>query len=99
MDASLLKRTFTIREFARMLKVLEQRDADTPATSPASDTPSFWRELPGRAASVRHLSLAPDAADNDVVDPYRRGQEFYDQMEDELAPTILAILRFARLHS
>ena len=27
MDASLLKRTFTIREFARMLEVLEQRDA------------------------------------------------------------------------
>lgn len=99
MDASLLKRTFTIREFARMLKVLEQRDADTPAPSPASDTPSFWRELPGRAASVRHLALAPDAADNDVVDPYRRGQEFYDQMEDELAPAILSILRFARLHS
>src|SRR6478736_2627583 len=47
MDASLLKRTFTLREFARMLKVLEQRDADTPASSPASDTPSLWRELPG----------------------------------------------------
>ena len=99
MDASLLKRTFTIREFARMLKVLEQRDADASAPSPASDIPAFWRELPGRAASVRHLALAPDASDNDVVDPYRRGQEFYDQMEDELAPAILAILRFARHHS
>ena len=90
MDASLLKRTFTIREFARMLKVLEQRDAAAPATSAVVD---------GRAASVRHLALAPEATDNDVVDPYRRGQEFYDQMEDELAPAILAILRFARLHS
>jgi protein-tyrosine phosphatase len=99
MDASLLKRTFTIREFARMLKVLEQRDATAPATSAVVDIPPFWRELPGRAASVRHLALAPDATDNDVVDPYRRGQEFYDQMEDELAPAILAILRFARLHS
>jgi protein-tyrosine phosphatase len=99
MDASLLKRTFTIREFARMLKVLEQRDATAPATSAVVDIPAFWRELPGRAASVRHLALAPDATDNDVVDPYRRGQEFYDQMEDELAPAILAILRFARLHS
>lgn len=99
MDASLLKRTFTIREFARMLKVLEQRDADAPAPSSAGDIPAFWRELPGRAASVRHLALAPDASDNDVVDPYRRGQEFYDQMEDELAPAILAILRFARHHS
>ncbi|BCW72586.1 low molecular weight phosphatase family protein [Arthrobacter sp. NicSoilB8] len=110
MDASLLKRTFTIREFARMLKILEQREADatappavtspvkSPTPSPASDIPAFWRELPGRAASVRHLALAPDASDNDVVDPYRRGPEFYEQMEDELAPAILAILRFARQH-
>lgn len=95
MDASLLKRTFTIREFARMLQVLEQRD--TPAA--AVDLPTFWRELPARAASVRHLALAPESADNDVVDPYRRGQELYNQMEDELAPAILAILRFARQHS
>jgi protein-tyrosine phosphatase len=97
MDASLLKRTFTIREFARMLKILEQRDADAPA--PASNIPDFWQELPRRAASVRHLSLTPEASDNDVVDPYRRGPEFYEQMEDELAPAILAILRFARRHS
>lgn len=95
MDASLLKRTFTIREFARMLQALEQRDAP----SDVVDLPAFWRELPARAASVRHLALAPDAADNDVVDPYRRSQELYDQMEDELAPAILTILRFAREHS
>ncbi|HEX9225195.1 MAG TPA: low molecular weight phosphatase family protein [Arthrobacter sp.] len=95
MDASLLKRTFTIREFARMLQVLEQRDAP----SAVVDLPTFWRELPARAASVRHLALAAEAADNDVVDPYRRGQELYNQMEDELAPAILTILRFARQHS
>ena len=30
LDASLLKRTFTIREFARMLDVLEDRDGPAP---------------------------------------------------------------------
>lgn len=95
MDASLLKRTFTIREFARMLQVLEQRDEP----SAVVDLPAFWRGLPARAASVRHLALAAEAADNDVVDPYRRGQEFYNQMEDQLAPAILTILRFARRYS
>ena len=95
MDPSLLKRTLTIREFARMLEVLEQRDAP----SDAVDLPAFWRGLPARAASVRHLALAPEASDNDVVDPYRRGQELYNQMEDELAPAILTILRFARQYS
>lgn len=96
MDASLLKRTFTIREFARMLQVLEQRDAPSAVVG---DLPAFWRELPARAASVRHLALAAEAADNDVIDPYRRGQVLYNQMEDELAPAILTILRFARRHS
>ena len=95
MDPSLLKRTFTIREFARMLQVLEQRDA--PAA--VADLPAFWRGLPARAAAVRHLALAPEASDNDVIDPYRRGQEQYNQMEDELAPAIQTILRFARQHS
>ena len=96
LDASVLKRTFTIREFARLLQVLEGRD--TPSSA-ALDIPSLWRELPLRAASVRHLALAPDAADNDVVDPYRRGRELYNRMEDELAPAILTILRFVRQHS
>lgn len=95
MDASLLKRTFTIREFARMLKVLEQRDEPTPS----ADVAALWRELPARAASVRHLALAQEPDDNDVVDPYRRGTNVYEQMEDQLAPAILGILRFARHNS
>lgn len=93
LDASLLKRTFTVREFARMLSVLETRDG-APATGNIVD---FWRDLPARAASVRHLALPSDPADNDVVDPYRRAEEVYHQMEDQLAPAILGILRFARL--
>jgi protein-tyrosine phosphatase len=96
MDASLLRRTFTIREFARMLDVLAQRDT---SPAPAADVPVLWRGLPARAASVRHLALAEEASDNDVVDPYRRGEDIYRQMEDELAPAILTILRFARYHS
>ncbi|MBO1267692.1 arsenate reductase/protein-tyrosine-phosphatase family protein [Arthrobacter cavernae] len=95
LDASLLKRTFTIREFARMLEVLQDRDGGAPASG--AETAAFWRELPKRAAAVRHLTLAADSGDNDVVDPYRRGPEVYAQMEDQLAPAILTILRFARV--
>ena len=110
LDASLLKRTFTIREFARMLDVLDERDASSqPPAAAASDMPdggdplaantAFWRGLPARAAGVRHLSLPVDAAENDVIDPYRRAPEVYRQMEDELAPAIVSILRHARLHA
>ncbi|TSE14672.1 low molecular weight phosphatase family protein [Arthrobacter sp. KBS0703] len=108
LDASLLKRTFTIREFARMLDVLEEREGHAGGGEAAeaallngekiSANAKLWRKLPARAASVRHLALAPEAADNDVVDPYRRSPEYYRQMEDELAPSIISILRFARLN-
>jgi len=109
LDASLLKRTFTIREFARMLDVLDERAAASQGNVPPSDVPdggdhlaanaAFWRGLPARAAGVRHLSLPADAADNDIVDPYRRAPEVYRQMEDEMAPAIVSILRHARLNS
>jgi protein-tyrosine phosphatase len=106
LDASLLKRTFTIREFARMLDVLDQRAAaGTPqeGTSDGGDplaaNLAFWRGLPARAAAVRHLSLPADPAENDIIDPYRRAPEVYRQMEDELAPAIVSILRHARLNS
>ena len=127
LDASLLKRTFTIREFARMLDVLAQRasgtdgqrDAGTdaqraavessPGALPGGDASdgdarlaanaALWRGLPARAAGVRHLSLPADSADNDIVDPYRRAPEVYREMEDQLAPAIVSILRHARLNA
>ena len=113
LDASFLKRTFTIREFARMLDVLDQRAAasggSAPAAAPARDddddggwlgaNTAFWKSLPARAAGVRHLSLPADAAENDIVDPYRRAPEVYRRMEDELAPAIVSILRHARLNA
>ncbi|MFD5276317.1 low molecular weight phosphatase family protein [Pseudarthrobacter sp. NPDC058362] len=123
LDASLLKRTFTIREFARMLDVLDERasaGADPHAGGPAAGggagvgrstadaddggTPfaanaAYWRGLPARAAGVRHLSLPADPSENDIVDPYRRDPAVYRQMEDQLAPAIVSILRHARLNA
>lgn len=108
LDASLLKRTFTIREFARMLDVLDQRaaaadggrfEAGAPDDGgPLAANTTFWKSLAARAAGVRHLSLPPEPGDNDIVDPYRRAPEVYRQMEDELAPAIVSILRHARLN-
>ncbi|UKA62118.1 low molecular weight phosphatase family protein [Arthrobacter sp. FW306-04-A] len=94
LDASLLKRTFTIREFARMVNALEERGDASPS---GSDYTQQWRDLPARASSVRHLVLAAEASENDVADPYKQGADAYLRMEDELAPAILRILRYARL--
>jgi protein-tyrosine phosphatase len=88
-----------------MLDVLDDRadgTADRAGTvdggNPLSANTTFWRGLPARAASVRHLSLPADSAENDIIDPYRRGPEVYRQMEDELAPAIISVLRHARLN-
>ncbi|VXB97525.1 Low molecular weight protein-tyrosine-phosphatase Wzb [Arthrobacter sp. 9AX] len=105
LDASLLKRTFTIREFARMLDVLDRRagaegvapEGTYDGGDPLAANLAIWRGLPARAAAVRHLSLPADSAENDIIDPYRRSPEVYRQMEDELAPAIVSILRHARL--
>jgi len=113
LDASLLKRTFTIREFARMLDVLDERATaaetagePTPAGpgthddgDPLAANSAFWRALPARAAAVRHLTLPADSAENDIIDPYRRSPDVYRQMEDELAPAIVSVLRHARLNA
>ncbi|WP_461172365.1 low molecular weight phosphatase family protein [Arthrobacter sp. Z1-9] len=109
LDASLLKRTFTIREFARMLDVLDQRAAASASGEteagmrddgdPLTANRTFWLGLPARAAAVRHLSLPADSAENDIIDPFRRAPEVYRQMEDELAPAIVSILRHARLNA
>lgn len=114
LDASLLKRTFTIREFARMLDVLDDRAATSPEAPAAPEAPeesahdggdrlaanaALWRGLPARAAAVRHLSLPADSSENDIIDPYRRSLDVYHQMEDELAPAIVSILRHARLNA
>ncbi len=101
LDPSMLRKTFTIREFARLLGALEVRDAAGGAgpAAEATDVGSLWRALPARLASVRHLALAADPTDNDVTDPYRRSADVYEKMEDQLAPAILKILRYARSSS
>ena len=50
LDASLLKRTFTIREFARMLEALEERDAAASSAAPAP--PPKRRPTPGRSGAA-----------------------------------------------
>ena len=47
LDPSLLKRTFTIREFARMLEVLDQRDATAAGTAVLRRRPG-WLPCGGR---------------------------------------------------
>lgn len=95
-EPAALKRTFTLREFARMLERVMQDDAVSELNG---DVPGFWRGLPAAAAGVRHKVLARSPLDNDVVDPYRRSSETYRKMEEQLVPAISTILSMAALQT
>ncbi|MGG5170798.1 low molecular weight phosphatase family protein [Pseudarthrobacter sp. J1738] len=93
LSPALLKRTFTVREFARMLDALAPRRANLPIEDTVAGQ---WRQLPALAASVRHLCLPETPEDNDVSDPFRRGQKAWVKMDGELSPALRKIFRYAR---
>lgn len=109
MDPTLLKRTFTVREFARLLNALDSRAKEDAATaggeagagSPAAGqaAAAFWAALPAKAASARHLTLGTPASENDVLDPYGLERDAYKQMESELLPAVTSVLRYVSKHA
>ena len=92
-----LRRTFTLREFGRMVQCLSsgstcsQDFADPPAAR--------WRRLVALAPAVRPETLAGDERDDDVVDPYGRRAEVYDQMLEEMMPALKALFAFEQAFS
>lgn len=97
LDPGLLRKTFTFREFARLLNALDPR-LPAPALG-AEGNVRFWEELPAKAASVRHLVLGNAASENDVLDPYGLDRDAYKQMEKELMPSLMGLLRFTAKHA
>jgi len=78
----LLKRTFTIREFARIVAALQE---ESPATVPSI------RDV----ADARALHRATAAEDDDVTDPYRLDDAVYRTMASELDATFAPIAAWA----
>ncbi|MCC9198028.1 low molecular weight phosphatase family protein [Arthrobacter sp. zg-Y820] len=85
----LLRRTFTLRELARLLPQVDgQHDVD------ASQR---WTAALSRALRLRSANpVGPE--EDDVVDPYRRSEEVYQQMVHELAPAVNTLLSWERRH-
>lgn len=91
----MLKRAFTVREFARVLEAVQfDADISLPRGGEHEDIAARWKVLPKLAALKRHLAPAARTGDDDVVDPYRRPPEVYEQMIDELLPSLRAIVAF-----
>jgi protein-tyrosine phosphatase len=87
------RKTFTLREFARLAEGGDGWTTILPSDSPIGGAlPGLIAELAARRGSL----LPVDPADDDVIDPYRRDQGVYAQAAQELAPALSVIVDSVR---
>lgn len=86
---SALRRTFSLREFARLLDTVD------PTRLPRARA-ERWRQLLPELAANRTSARLPDAAQDDVVDPYGQGPEAFRRMASQIAPAVDRIVAFER---
>ncbi|MCC4908055.1 low molecular weight phosphatase family protein [Microbacterium sp. cx-59] len=86
--------TFTVREFARLAAAVPDADAHAVADAAGTDPAARLRALLARLTAVRgELDPPADPTADDVIDPYRRSWEVYEQMAAELMPSLGEIVR------
>lgn len=87
---ALLRKTFTLRELARILPEVQTPHGATPAERWAAVIP-----LALRARSLR----GHNPEDDDVVDPFRRDDKVYEQMRHEITPAVQVLVNWERNNS
>ena len=93
---TLLRRTFTLREFARLADRLDDEAIAEAVTAPlVGGSPSARLAAAlGALADVRGIAPMPEnPADDDVVDPYRRSEATYALAAEQMRPGIEAVAR------
>lgn len=88
---SALRKTFTIREFHRLVGPLVTAGRQT---RPDLGREEAWRQLPALLTENRRATV-DDPADDDVADPVRRDSEEYAEFVDRVTPGIESVVRFA----
>ena len=82
-----LKRTFTLREFARILPLVPPEDSSSPIER--------WQSV--AALAQRYRRRAPgDGGDDDVDDPIGRSEAVHQTMLDEMLPAITTLIEWER---
>lgn len=90
------RRTFTLREFARLARGVSETDLDALADIPLSDTAARFAAAVELAAMRRGMEMPDSPDDDDVIDPYRQGQEVYEESAQQLVPAVETVLNFLR---
>lgn len=96
MVPSQVRRTFTVREFARLASTLSTEDLRAAADAVDGDgTQRLAAALQAIAAQRTHAAVM-QTEDDDVVDPYRRSPEVYAQSAAQLIPALAEVERVVR---
>lgn len=89
------RHTFTIREFARLAAALDESD-HRELESALADPSDRLRLFVDLAATKRGLAVPPESPeDDDIIDPYRRSDEVYEESAAQLVPAIQSIVASA----
>ncbi|WP_345038878.1 low molecular weight phosphatase family protein [Georgenia daeguensis] len=89
---AVVRRTFTLREFARLASEVDRDELEARAGGAAATSASRLDALIPLAAA-RRSAVAPEL--DDVVDPYRREQSVYQKSFDQLLPAVRTIAQIA----
>jgi protein-tyrosine phosphatase len=89
MSPKVLRRVFTFRDFADLVR---GRDARSAGPAPA-DRSGWVRQVAEEAAASRGLRPPLTPALADIVDPYRRGDEVFAVMAQQVTDSMPAVVR------
>lgn len=85
MQPSALRKTFTLREFARVLTVMSKEDADSVSTPP----PFAFSELVTSVSSYRGIvGSNPIEKNDEVIDPYKSSPKVWQQSLNQMIPAL-----------
>ncbi|MDQ1129273.1 low molecular weight phosphatase family protein [Microbacterium sp. SORGH_AS_0888] len=93
-----VRSAFTAREFARLAAYVPDAEARRIADAAGEVPRERLRALLASLAGLRSEVEPPlDPAEDDVIDPYRRGWESYELMATQLMPALGEVVRIARI--
>lgn len=100
MSPRLLKRTYTVLEFAAVLEeVSAMPNFQLPTGNDESTVDERWTTLLKAAQRARHAARIKTLGKLDVIDPYRQTDQVYEQMVNELLPALKTIVSFESFHT
>jgi protein-tyrosine phosphatase len=95
LSPALLRRTFTVREFARLAATLTDDEVRQGVAAAGADAGARLRALAQLVGGQRGMVPA-DPDNDDVIDPYRRSQTTYELSTSQLAPAVAEVTRAIR---